>query len=302
MPSDITYTTLAKVQRVLRSNAQKRINFSGQYRNLGGDTDNSSAITLSSVSFYDNYVNQEEVILTFRDTTSYAITSVDEKTGRRSHKTVGSSNIYTDYTTSDGYIIGKDYWSNDPAIGSSTDSDADKVVFQTEVHMSTDDLYDYIHDTEIWVDTILKQAVYQDTTVALNTMLFDSTSVPHEIDFATSRLAAFFVFNDVYTVNIEGLQDMEPKAITNTPALNWYRQGMRMLEQYINIYTNQEIASTPRWVSFKKLFTSQGVKGIGRGIAKPERDLAPTTIYDDEYRDLLEPEITITSTDEIGNN
>ena len=301
MPSDITYTTLVKVQRVLRSNAQKRLNFSGQFSNLGGAVDNSSAITLSSVSFYNDYVNQEEVTLYFRDTTSYDVVSVDEKTGRRSSKAVGSSNIYTDYTTSDGYKLLAANWSGRNAIGSGTDEDADQVKFQTEVHMSIDDLYDYIADTEIWVDSTLKKAIYQDTTVALNTLLFtDATSVPSEVNFATTRLAAFLIFNDVYTVNIEGMQGVEPTALPNTPALNWYRQGMKMLSDYINIYRNMEVSSIPRWQTFKRLLPSQGVKGIGRGIAKPQNDIAPTTLYDDEYRDLLEPETIIDSSDEIG--
>ena len=140
MPSIITYTTVVNVKRVLRSNVQKRINFSGHYRNLGGGTDNTSTIALSAVSFYDNYEKQASVILEFQtDTTNYKITSVDESTGARGEINLGTYDFETDVTTSDGMIILSKHFSGTPTVA------GDRITYETEVHMSTDDLYEYLN-------------------------------------------------------------------------------------------------------------------------------------------------------------
>ena len=293
MPPTITYTTITEVQRVLRTNVQKRVNFSGHYRNLGGEVDNTSAITLNAVAFYDDYARIENIELVFTDTTSYKVTFIDDSVGVRGSVSLGNATIYSDYTTSHGFVIGHDDWVGIAFTG-------DKVKFQTEVHMSKDDVYNYMSDAEIWVDSVLKEKIYQDTTTVLNTLLFDSTSVPVEVKFATTRLTAYLIFNDVFQANIEGMQTTDPRILGLYPVINWHQQAMSMLKRYIEIYVGQKIESGPRWISHERLFPSVGVKGIGRGVARPKKDVDPSVLYDDEFRDLGEPEENIDSEDEIS--
>lgn len=288
----LTYTTVAKVKRILRSNVQKRVNFSGYYRNLGGEIDNTSGILLSSVSFYNDYANSEKYTLEFTDTTSFSISSIDESTGTRGTLNLGNGTVYDDFTTSTGLIIEADNWSGYPAVG------ADKVVFSTEVHMSIDDLEQYIIDTEIWVDSELKKKIYQDTTVALNTLMFSSGSVPSEIEFATTRLAAFMVFNDVFNANIDGMQAGSDGLLQSIPVNNWFKLGMDMLATYIENYVSGEVVSSPLWYSWRKLMKVRGIPDVGLGIAVPKQQDAPSLLYDG-YDDLLDPDTVSSTSDEL---
>jgi len=297
----LTYTTVTEVKRILRTNVQKRVNFPGHIRKFGPSVDNISDINLAKVSFLDTYDDQENVVIEFVDSTSFKVISVDESVGIRGSINYGQYTVFEDVTTSNGIIILSSDWSGGPADVSDPNS-PDSILFETEVHLDYPDATAYIFDSEIWVDAYLKKAVFQDTSVALNTRLFDSTAIPYEIQWATTRFAAFFIYNDVYNTNIEGMHSTNPQANNIEPSLNWYQQGVRMLDRFIDNYNSQEQQSAPRWYSFDRTLTSRGVADIGQGIAIPQLDNAPDILFDPQFDDLLEPDVAISIFDTIRRN
>jgi len=271
-----TYCTLDHVQRIIgRGDKSKRIRFSDSYKNLGvprGQTNTGDA-ALAAVSIGPSYAGIERFIIEFSSDTDFEVT-VQEKDSQE-NRTVGTGTVSSDFAAIDSSIyINSDDWSGTAAAG-------DKIGFQTESHMSTDDAIAFIQDAEVLVDIIIEENIgyleQKDTELR-----FDRDTVPKAVRQACARFAAFFIYTTVHNEQtIPGLpnniNDITTGLKRDNDLSTWPKQAIRYLNAWIkkqnefyDTETGQALSRGPRWSGVKPIFDAAGVYGVGVGLRLPD--------------------------------
>ena len=273
---NITYCRFDDVKRLLRSrNYEGTIRFSDSYKNLRKD-DDSQNVKLAAISLSQEYSGTEPFTLTFLTDTTFKLEVGEES--QLSLRNLGQGNITTDFIANNYSIrINKDDWFGIPVAN-------DKILFDTDSHMSINDTIQFIRDAEILVDVILEENIgYLEAKE--RELRFTRATIPKSVSAATARFAAFLIYTTIYKEQeITGL----PRNINDiTTALtqreddlsSWAKQAMRYLTGYIKKYTEffnpesgEAIQTAPRWISEDLLFDGKGVVGVGKGLRKPDRD------------------------------
>lgn len=273
---NITYCRFDDVKRLLRSrNYEGTIRFSDSYKNLRKD-DDSQNVKLAAISLSQEYSGTEPFTLTFLTDTTFKLEVGEES--QLSLRNLGQGNITIDFIANNYSVrINKDDWSGTPVAN-------DKILFDTDSHMSINDTIQFIRDAEILVDVILEENIgYLEAKE--RELRFTRATIPKSVSAATARFAAFLIYTTIYKEQeITGL----PRNINDiTTALtqreddlsSWAKQAMRYLTGYIKKYTEffnpesgEAIQTAPRWISEDLLFDGKGVVGVGKGLRKPDRD------------------------------
>lgn len=233
------YCTLEDTKRILRSllNRESRIRFSSAYRNLSSDSGNTGTISLSGVSFKDEFAEHETYTFEFTDSTSFDVTG--DVVGD-----IGSGTVTSEFEASGRFSIPVSNWSGSANTG-------DKVYITSASDMSNDDGHDFVADATKKINSKLG-SVYGDLS---NVSFSDSTSeeIPDAISFACSRYAAYFIFNSVFA----GMNT----ANDESPVKNWKTEA----DEAINDYLSGK-GSGPRWRSRSIRVQEIGIEGINDGI------------------------------------
>jgi hypothetical protein len=271
-----TYCGLDAVRRLLKSQENDRmIRFSEYYRNIRKATD-SQSVSLGAISINPEYAGRQEFVVTFLDATDFKLEVGEESQIAKQY--LGQGDINTDFIASDYSIrINKDDWSGIPVMN-------DRVLFETDSHMSTSDAIKFIQDAETLVDVILEENIAY-LQAKDSELRFERGDVPKAIIAATARFAAFFIYSTIYNQQtIPGL----PGNINDITSIAFQRendfstlpkQAMRYLQGFITKYkeffnpeTGEALASAPRFISFGTFFDASGVYGVGEGLKLPEKD------------------------------
>lgn len=256
----VRYTTLDNVKRILRTTSQRRIRFSDSIRNLAPASTNGGTITLSEVNMASDFAGSGRLVeVVFSDSTNFDVTMTAEET--RAQYSVGSGSIGVDFTSSgEEFTIPHTAWSGYAVAG-------DKVSFQTDSHISTDDGLWFIQQAEIAVDGQIGDigGAYKDID-STSGRIFTELNVPSIIQSATTYLSAYLIW---CVVNAGAVASKEDTDIPTSVSM-WRKVAETSVLRWMNREISREAHNVPRYISRMPLFTVEGILGEGRGLLLAE--------------------------------
>lgn len=238
------YCTLSEVKRVLRSVGVKesKIRFSDAYKELSAESDNVGTVSLSGVTFLSSFADHESFEFTFTDSTSFDV--VGDVTG-----TIGSGERTSEFTATGRFTVPVANWS-----GVSQSGDVCNITSNSDI--SDDDGEGFVEDASKKINGKLRK-VFGDLSSLSFTDSTSTDTIPDEIEYACSRLAAYEIFTSVNAgVSIDEV----------SPVGQW----RKMAEESVDDYTSSVPKTGPRWRSRDGLLTEVGVKGVGEGLIDTE--------------------------------
>jgi hypothetical protein len=247
------YCTLANIKRLLRT-ANRKINTSEAYKELGYNADNIGDIKLIDVTIEESYVGHERFTATFSDSTSFVVSG--EESGY-----LGTGNIGSLFSCS-RFSIPSTFWTGDPET-------ADVVYFVSDSDVSTDDAEEYIVDASNFIRNKLGELFGDSTNIPWETDL--TLDIPDGLVFASIRLAAYYIFTSAIAGTVI---DQE------SPVIYWYKEGLQAIEDFLAWYKKETQVGAPRWRSREVLFTEIGISGLEEDVIDVTEDTTLDHSYD----------------------
>jgi len=232
------YCEIEDVKRLLRSlrNRESKIRFSEAYRDLKANSNNSGSISLSGVSFKENYAGHETFTFEFSDSTSFSV--IGDVIGA-----LGNGTIIEDLEIENYFTVPSENWSG-------LAEEGDKWYITSASDISNSDGHDFIVDATRRINARLERTY----GTLSNVSFYDSTSVelPDAIEFSCIRYTAHDIFHSVYAgIMQEGETIVE----------NWKNSAEDTLEQYLLGH-----GRGPVWRSRASTIHEIGIEGVKGGI------------------------------------
>lgn len=246
------YTTLADVERVLRTSAESKIRFSDRAlievvaKDSNNNTNTDILVDFDSITIDDDYDDQTLLQVSFTSATDYDVFLSEPKIKR--NLLLGSGDIASPFTTPDGLItIPSGVFSGTIEIG-------DTVDLRFDAHMSVNHANAYIDDTEVTVDTVLSEKSVDYLTGAEERLFPTSPEVPVPVKVATQYLAAFYIYTDVFRGKF-----VDEEAFQKSYAHRWKKRAETMINKYAKTATRM----TPVILSFPSFIDEFGLSAAG---------------------------------------
>lgn len=246
------YCDLTNVKRLLRT-ANRKINTSEAYKDLGYNSDNVGTIILTAVTIEESYADHERFTATFSDSTSFVVSG--EESGY-----LGTGSIGSLFSCS-RFSIDSTSWTGTP--GSN-----DVVYFVSDSDVSTDDAEAYIGDASNFIRNKLGELFGDSTNIPWETEL--TLAIPDGLVFAAIRLAAYYIFSSAMAGTVINQE---------APIIYWYREGLQAIDDFLAWYKKETQAGSPRWRSREVLFKEIGISGLEEDVI----DLTEDTTLDTSY-------------------
>jgi hypothetical protein len=238
----MAYCALADVKRILRvldvsSDNQHKIRFSDSYTLPESYSSNSGDCTLSGIStVLTSYAGNEFWKIVFTSATTFTLYRDEEAIIED-----GDGFISADFVSTSQIIsIDATEWSGTPVAG-------DKIKFQTNSNMSSDDVDDFIADADAIVDGHLNKYI--------KSSALPFSTVPALISRASMYLTANLIFTSVFSTLST---DEVPTLIRR-----WYTFSNNLVKTYIESIaskTNHNYLAYGRFASRKPLFDKVGIE------------------------------------------
>ena len=274
-----TYTTLEQVKSKLTSTRGDRVRFSQEslvnvtvksQLSSRKFTENTDLIFVyDDIVFSSSFSRSMNLVIKFDNgnNTDYSIYEQYLRTDRREMK-IGTSDTSSNLSLFGGDVqIPASCWSGAIA-------ENDQVELEIDTHISEDLAEDYIDETEDEIDNMLIQAGigYQIS----DGKLFTALDVPNLIATATTYLAAYYIYTDIF---YDKMREKSKDGYTSF-ADRWKKRAEKLVTSYAKANL---VYSTPVVISFPSEITKFGVKGV------PEWDTTQEGATDD-YTTLPEDE------------
>ena len=246
------YTTLANVERVLRTSSESKVRLSDKAlvsvipQTATRQPNLSILVDYTSIVISDDYEGRQLLRVTFTSATDFDVTQADLTSQRE--LLLGSGDIASPFVTPDTLIT-------IPAgTFSGTIAATDFVELEFHAHMSVNDAVLYIEDTEVSIDSVLSE-LGVDYLETGDTRLYTTTpDVPVTIAVAAQYLAAYFIYTDVYRGKFT-----DEATFQNSYARRWKKRADNMLNQF----AAQSGRLSPKILSFPSFIDEQGLNAAG---------------------------------------
>lgn len=233
-----SYTTLAHVERVLRT-AQKKTNFSNVYRDLKTEA---STGTLAKVTLGSSYSGYQRFEIKFNSSTAFEVFLGNVQEGVTS---IGTGTVSVAFASDNSEIsIAVVDWT-----GPFTSSTI--ISLRSTIDMSDDDATLFIVEAERYVDAKAR-LVYSpriSVTSASEEALIFTTHVPSIVDISTSRYASFLIFDSIFAT--ERNEDEQPT--------NFEKQADSLIKILVT-RLEHTLKSGPQWTARTPLFPDTKVQ------------------------------------------
>lgn len=246
-----TYTTLSDVKRIVQSSGDKVVRFSDsltEVRLKDQSSPKDFEFDRTEVTESTSFKGQRELRFRFTDSSTFDVVEIPDGYNKEVLLDTGQS-ISSDYTTPDGEITVKS-----SAWGGTIES-GDKLTLEFDAHISDDHAERFIEEAEIEIDSTLAgdRVKYLEGN---NRLWTSSSDVPPEISVATSYLAAYYIYTNVY-INIY----KEDGGMSN-----YSNRWKKKAEKNIRNYARRSLHEVPASSFFPRYIDKAGVENQGPGL------------------------------------
>jgi hypothetical protein len=275
------YTTQENVARVLRAVAGGKVRFSDtaltsvDVRDSNNDPQFQTTVDQGGVSVDTAFEGQKKLKFDFTSATTFNVLDVDTK--QRHTILIGTGTIGAGFTTPDSDVT------IDAGTFAGTIATGDSILLTFEAHISQDDVDAFIEESEVEVDTILSESGYGYLDlVNFATRLFESSSdVPPAVSVATTYLAAYYIYSNVFVLKFKSDDDAETSF-----ANRWKNRAEKILARFIK-GSNRSMPAVLSLPSYVDKFGVRGVYPGTDGVKETENDILRAAhsdyIADGEY-------------------
>lgn len=275
------YTTVADVERVLRSSAEGKVRLSDRALTSVIVQDSNSRVQYlttvdqTAISLDNAFEGQKKLKFDFTSGTAFDVFDVDPV--QRHTILLGTGTISAEYTTPDTLITIA------AATFGGTIVAGDSVILTFEAHLSIEDAEAFIDEAEIEVDTILSEFGYDYLNlVQFAERLFETSSdVPPAVGMATTYLAAYYTYSNVFASKFKSGDGAEQ---------NFSNRWKSRAEKTLKRFAKASNRSAPAVLSFPTYVDKFGVRGVfpgTDGVLEEEADILRAAhsdyIADGEY-------------------